>query len=427
MTDCRWTRRMTLCLFTALAFAIVETGSAAAQRITILHTFTAGTDGHAPQTGLAIDQAGRLYGTTYYGATGHGSVFQLRRAGTGWVLNVLYNFSGMDGSGPMGRPVFGPDGALYGTTQFGGHGCGVGCGVVYRLSPPPTVCTAASCPWIETVLYRFGGSPDGAAPMGPLAFDRMGNIYGATYNGGANGKGSVFELTPSNGSWTESVLYSFSGGADGTQPAGGVALDPAGNVFGTTFAGGLGYGTIFMLQPMNGNWAESTLHAFAGSLDGAKPIGGLISDGGDTFYGTTTDKGAHCPGTCVGAGTVFQFTYSTSGTSYSVIYEFPWGGDIDAGPQESLALDAAGNLYGTSRLNGLGNTGSVFELTRNGQDWTGTVLYSFSYFGPDGSYPFSNIVMDADGNLYGTAMAGGAGDCIFPGGGCGTVYQIRSR
>ena len=195
-----------------------------------------------------------------------------------------------------------------------------------------------------------------------------------------------------------------------------------------------GNGTIFMLQPMNGNWVESTLHMFTGSTDGASPVGRTHSeDGTDTFYGLQrTNQGAHCPvhidtGTCVGAGTTFQFTYSASGTSYAVIYEFPFGGDLNAGPQDSLAMDAAGNLFGTARLNGLLNTGSVFELTPNGQNWTGTLLYSFSYFGPDGSYPYSNIVMDANGKLYGTAQAGGSGNCLYPSGGCGTVYQIRGR
>lgn len=424
-----------LLLALPLLVAAIATQAANAQTITVLHTFTAEGDGGEPVTGLAIDRAGNLYGTTSTGGAGFGNIFQVRHAGTAWVLNPLHEFtSGRDGADPAGRPVFGPDGALYGTTTFGGGtACGVGCGIVYRLSPPPTACTGATCPWVETVLYSFTGSPDGAFPAGPLTFDSAGNIYGTTGNGGTNGEGAVFELMPANGSWTESVLYSFSGGADGAQPLGGVALDPAGNVFGTAFSGGLGNGTIFMLQPMNGNWVESTLHMFTGSTDGASPVGGLISeDGTDTFYGTTTNQGAHCPvhidtGTCVGAGTAFQFTYSTSGTSYAVIYEFPFGGDLNAGPQDSLAMDAAGNLYGTARLNGLLNTGSVFELTPNGQNWTGTLLYSFSYFGPDGSYPYSNIVMDANGKLYGTAQAGGSGNCLYPSGGCGTVYQIRGR
>jgi len=214
------------------ALAAIVAPSAQAQAFTLLHTFT-GPDGSEPAAGLAMDRAGRLYGTTVYGGSspGLGTVFQLSRKGSGWVLNRIYNFNGNstnDGGRPFAGLTIGPDGSFYGTTYEGGGGCSLtnrGCGTVYNLKPPASACKSALCPWAETVIYRFVGGSDGAQPgYGNLVFDQAGNIYGTTSSGGVSG-GTVFELTPSNGGWTESVLHSFTGGSDGAIPWGGLVLD----------------------------------------------------------------------------------------------------------------------------------------------------------------------------------------------------------
>ena len=177
--------------------------SALAQSYSILFNFPGGMAGSGP-AGLTIDSAGRLYGATVAGGNGGGTVFRLSRAGSGWVLTTLYAFRGTtDGSSP-GMVVFGPDGALYGTTSAGGGACNSG--VVFSLRPPPNACTSALCPWTETVLYEFQGAPDGADPSGsPVVFDQAGNLYGTTVAGGS-GVGTVYELTHGSGGWTRTFF-----------------------------------------------------------------------------------------------------------------------------------------------------------------------------------------------------------------------------
>jgi uncharacterized repeat protein (TIGR03803 family) len=400
----------------ALALVSFATQPIQAQTLTTLHLFTGSHDGEYP-IGLSIDAHGNLYGATGAFSSG-GSVFQMKRQGTGWILNSLHDFVAMsDGSTPGGRPVFGPDGSLYGVTEFGGtftNQCQGGCGLVYRLSPPPTACKSATCPWVETVLYRFAGNSDGATPSGELSFDQSGNIYGTTAYGGTNSNGTVFELTPSNGGYTEQVIYRFTDtGVDGFAPVGGVTLDSSGNVFGTTEFGGAtncqdGCGTIFMLQPFNGGWAENTLYTFLGGSDGQNPVAHLLRNGTDTFYGGTSGA------PFVNNGTAFEFTYSPFGMSYSVIYNFD-----SYGPWATLTMDTAGNLYGTTQNGGTDGNGTAFELTLEGQTWTQTVLHNFTG-GTDGGGPVATLVLDANGNLYGTAEGGGMQDY-------GTVYEITGR
>ena len=172
-----------------------------------------------------MDGAGSLYGTTEFGANGSGTVFKLTRRNSGWVLSPLYAFPFNGEANPVARVIFGPDGSLYGTTQFGGSGpCNGGygdnCGTVYNLKPPASACKAALCPWTETMLYSFNG-PDGEFPQGDVVFDKAGNLYSTTSQGGSKGLGTVFKLTPSNGGWTQSVIDNFTGGADGLIPVAG--------------------------------------------------------------------------------------------------------------------------------------------------------------------------------------------------------------
>jgi uncharacterized repeat protein (TIGR03803 family) len=190
---------------------------APAQTFHVIYSFTGGSDGANPETGLTIDAAGNLYGTTSAGGVGYGTVFKLAHQNSSWVFSPLYLFSGgNDGAQPEARVVFGADGSLYGTTTAGaGTACnGNGCGVVFNLRPPATFCRTVMCLWTESVLYRFTGGGDGGDPHSKVLFDRAGNLYGTTVLGGPDcffrGCGVVYELTPSAGHWTESVLDSFS-------------------------------------------------------------------------------------------------------------------------------------------------------------------------------------------------------------------------
>jgi uncharacterized repeat protein (TIGR03803 family) len=234
------------CWLLILLMAAVLSVPAAAQTFTVLHSFS-GADGGTPKSGLTMDRAGNLYGTTMVGGnynpscfanTGCGTVFKLSHSGTGWVLSQLYRFNGTsDGATPMARVVLGPDGALYGTTYYFGPNND---GTVFKLQPPATFCHSVSCPWTETTLIGLAQST-GDAPLGDLTFDAAGNIYGTTALGGVfencegSGCGVVYKLSHSGGTWTEDILYNFTDGADGASPRGGVIFDQAGNLYGTAF------------------------------------------------------------------------------------------------------------------------------------------------------------------------------------------------
>jgi len=404
---------------------VVLTQAVQAQTYTVLHDFTGGADGAYPYAGVTLDKAGNLYGTAFFGGdlacdapNGCGTVYKLTHKGSGWTFNTLYSFAGgSDGANPTARVIFGPDGTLYGTTSSGGS---KGVGTVFNLRPSPKVCKTALCPWTETVLYSFKGGTDGASPWGEVVFDQTGNIYGTTENGGdtnpishCKGCGVVFELTPSNGDWIEGVIYAFSG-SDGKMPLSGVVFDDAGNLYGTTFEGGLyGYGTDYELTPSGSGWTESFLYSFTGGADGNNPYGGLIFDPPANLYGDTAG------GFPSGPASVFKLTRSGGTWTFSLVYSFTEGGD-SGGPRGALVTDGAGNLYGTTEIdpgNGGGTfLGSVFELTPSGDGtWTYTSLHGFT--GPDGEYPYSNVVIDANGNLYGTTSSGG----LY---GYGVVWQI---
>ena len=227
-----------------LTIVFVLTPSVQAQTYNVLYNFTNGSDGATPIAGVTLDRSGNLYGTTLAGGDrGFGTAYRLMHSGTSWIFSVLYTFQGFtqfsqDGGNPYARVTIGPDGALYGTTHSGGDGQGCrelhGCGTIFKLQPKSG---GIFDPWQETVLYQFG-TYDGSDPLyGDVVFDREGNLFGATRNGGAYVLGAIYELTPNNGGWTESVVHSFDG-ADGSTPLSGPTLDPAGNLYGTTSAGG---------------------------------------------------------------------------------------------------------------------------------------------------------------------------------------------
>jgi len=373
----------------ALALALtMAIPLAQAQTYTVIHNFTGFQDGMLPYAGLTLDKAGNLYGTTFEGGrAGNGTVFKLRHFSSGWIFSPLYSFNGSnDGQAPQARVVFGPDGTLYGTTyRGGGNGCeGAGCGMVFNLKPTPTPPPTALTPWIETVLYRFRGGADGSLPgYGDLVFDEAGNLYGTTINGGSNDEGVVYELTPSGGGWTESVLYSFTGKLDGSTPYSGVIFDQAGNLYGTNTTGLGAYGRVYQLTPSGSGWIEHTLYGFTGGNDGAYPVGGVISDQSGNLYGTTNSTAYG------GGGTVFELKPSNGGWMFNLLYSFT--GNQLQGPYASLAMDAAGNLYGTTYGDGAYGLGSVFKLTPSGGSWTYTDLHDFS--GSDGQNPAGGVVL----------------------------------
>ncbi len=408
---------------------MVATQLAQAQTLTVLHDFTMGGDGDFPTAGLTMDSAGNFYGTTAGGGYaslnclyGCGTAFKLSHSHSSWVLTPVYSFKGGDdGTTPEARVIFGPDGLLYGTTTGDSSLGGTGSATVFRLSLSATPCKTALCPGEETVLYRFTGSMDGSGPgWGDLAFDQVGNLYGTTSDGGSNGHGSVYELTPSHGSWTETILYSFTGGEDGSQPESGVIFDRAGNLYGTTLFGGAGaQGTVFQLTPSGAGWTEKVLHSFGSSESG--PYGGLIFDPSGNLYGTTQTGYMG-----QGNGTVFMLTLSGGAWTLTTLYSFPAGFTY---PYARLTMDAAGNLYGTtsyfagpaSYFSGQGSEGSVFKLAFSGGSWTYIDLFEFDG-GHDGGGPFGSVILDASGNVYGTGTAGGT--VLYCSGGCGVVWEI---
>jgi uncharacterized repeat protein (TIGR03803 family) len=273
----------------------------------------------------------------------------------------------------------------------------------------------------EKVLYAFTGQSDGGFPQAALVMDKSGNLYGTASEGGSFGFGAVFELSRvKGGDWKETVLYSFMGGTDGEYPSAELIFDSAGNLYGTTEGGGAdNAGTVFELSPDASGWTETILHSFNVS-DGAIPSAGLVLDAHGNLYGTTRSGGKP-----LDLGLVFQLSPAANGTwKEKILLEFGRHAD-GGGPNGTLILDAAGNLYGTAS-GGYQVAGSVFELTpvANGK-WKEKVLHGFTGKS-DGGFPNGSLVLDSNGNLYGTTEEGGTskgtGPCMF--GGCGTVFQI---
>jgi uncharacterized repeat protein (TIGR03803 family) len=393
---------------TSCAFAVALMGGFTAsapwahgQTFTVLHSFKGGTDGEFPSGGVVRDTAGNLYGTTASGgAFNNGTVFKLDTTGK---ETVLYSFTGgADGAIPLAGMIRDAAGNLYGTTEHGGDltcGSGVGCGTVFKLDKTGK----------ETVLYSFTGGADGAEPVAGVIMDKAGNLYGTTQYGGPFSSGTVFKVDTTG---KETVLYTFTGGRGGTDgyfPEGLIG-DAAGSLYGITQLGGnFSFGTVFKLD---GTGKETVLYRFTGGSSGDQPVGGVILDNAGNLYGATQGGGTSF------AGTVFKL--NTTGKK-TVLYSFLGGAD-GVYPAAGVIADAAGNLYGTTQYGGGLNCfgdgcGTVFKLEKTGKE---TVLYSFTG-GADGASPVAGLVRDSAGNLYGTAYFGGDPLCS---GGCGVVFKI---
>lgn len=379
-----------LALVVHLMFVCALASAAPAQTFTLLYQFRSGPGGINPYAGVVRDDSGTLYGTTYNdGAFASGTVFKINGARKETVLHSFSQFGG-DGAFPWyGTLAKDSSGNLYGTTWVGGPGGRFGAGTVFKINASGK----------ETILYSFTGTNGDGFPQDGVVRDSSGNLYGTTQNGGPDNAGTVFKVDPTG---KKTVLYSFTGSTDGAYPMAGVVLDAKGNLYGTTFEGGLydfgGYGTVFKVDPAG---TETVLYTFMGSNDGGTPDAGVIRDSRGNLYGTTNLGGTD------GAGTVFKVNASGQET---VLYNFTGGADGGFPLEASLVRDSAGNLYGTTPQGGASSFGVVFKIDAAGKE---TVLHSFS--GRDGKIPYGSLALDKSGNLYGTTYEGGAygGGVVF--------------
>ena len=401
-----------LTLVVALGLGAVTTHSAQGQTFKVLHKFSGSPDGSWPTDNPVSDAAGNLYGVTEFGGTGscpikgHKGCGTVFKRDTSGKLTVLHSFTGgtTDGSNPTGFLVWDKAGNAYGTTLDGGSS---GLGVVFKVDTSGT----------ESVLHSFtGGSSDGAMPSGGLIIDAKGNLYGVTGAGGLHEFGVVFKVDTSG---TESVLHSFTENF----PEGGhpyytsLLMDSKGTLYGvTTFGGSAGSGTLYKL---NKKGTLTTLHSFTGggpdSSDGCIPEGNLVMDKNGNIYGTTFGTGPRCGG----AGTVWKM--SEKGT-YTVLHNFVGGASDGANPGLGVAMDAKANLYGSTVGGGASGLGTVYGLNNKG---TLTLLHSFDGAdGGDGVKGIGGLILDTKGNLFGTIELGGRAGHGCRGLGCGTLWEI---
>jgi len=412
----------------------------------VVYDFTGGMDGWSPKATLLADTTGPmhtlrgLYGTANGGGIsgcgagyGCGTAFRLIPPGNGqmaWTEKTKWDFTGgSDGwypaqaglSAATGR--ISPDTPLYGTTWLGG---GSGNGVVFALTGKTL-----------TTLWSFTGGSDGANPFtGPVVIDKAGNLYIGANSGGSQacdyGCGTVIELTPpaqGQSSWTETTIWSFSGGNDGSSPS-GLLIDDTGALYVTADEGGsTGNGAIIkLIPPAQGQtaWTEQTLWSFQGGTDGAYPLGPVAMRPDGKLYGTTSGGGTNP--TCSGCGTVYRLIPPMKGKTTwkeEVLWSFT-GGNDGCQPYNAVILDRNDGVYGTALSGGSAQGyGTVFKLTPPGHGqtaWSETTLWVFSG-GTDGGNPYAALTPDKSGILYGAAASGGSlTDCSDYG--CGVVFSL---
>jgi uncharacterized repeat protein (TIGR03803 family) len=369
--------------------------------LTVLYTFTGGADGGYPEAGLIQASDGSLYGTTYQGGTaGVGTVFKISNLSDTPTESVIYSFTGgPDGKLPYASLIQASDGNLYGTTSGGGG--------VFRISD------LAGTPTFS-VIHTFTGGPDGSESYAALIQASDGNLYGTTLQGGTSYVGTVFTISNLAGTPTESVIYSFTGGADGNGPSAAVIQASDGNLYGTTFSGGANNaGTVFEIANPAGTPTESVIYSFAGGADGAFPESSLIQASDGNLYGTTLNL---YNVRTSNLGTVFTIVNLGGTPTESVIYGFAL---VDGANSDAALIQASdGNLYGTTKTGGTSDAGTVFRIGNLAGASTYSVIYSFTG-GADGKNPVAALIQASDGNLYGTTVHGGAGSP-----GYGAIFKI---
>lgn len=408
-------RAKTAALISLMTLAMVFTilPAAQAQTFDVLYSFTGGLDGASPWGQLAMDSAGNFYIGTQGGGndSGSGAASKLKAGAGSRVMQPLYDFNGENGDGVQPQVMVASNGIVFGATQAGGGSSG--CGIVFQLRPGATSSTTALAPWNETILHTFEGGNDGCNPFSPPIIDSAGNLYGTTADGGPNDDGVVYELVRSGQSYTEQILYTFSG-PDGIAPGAGLIADSSfTNLYGVTQVGGSrGFGTVFRLTKDGAAWTETVLYDFHNSSDGQQPQAGLAIDAAGNLFGATGLAGTG------GGGTVFELVLSGGSYTYQLLYSLQCNYPSCIGPYLGyLTLDNAGNIYGTTLNEGAHTYGSVWELTPSGGSYTFTDLHDFSLGSADGGFPDGGVIRDAAGNLYGTTVDGGAN-------GSGIIFQI---
>jgi uncharacterized repeat protein (TIGR03803 family) len=325
--------------------------------------------------------------------------------------HVLHRFHGDDGQFPYyGNLILDGAGNLYGTTYNGGDfvSCGYGCGTVFKL-------TWQDGKWSHTVLHDFQrDGQDGYYPLGALAIDQDGNLFGTTTQGGAHENGTVFMLAPNgDGSYSETIIYNFCSVfdcLDGAYPEAGLTIDAAGNLYGTASWGGNVYGGVVFKLARRNNWKYRVVYSLLGAYNGHS-YAGVTFDNAGNLYGTTNG------GSCFRGGTVFKLTPRNHDEwYYRLLYKFTPEGKDGACPSSAVTLDPQGNVYGTTARGGAYDVGVVYQLTpRKHELWQETVLHSFNL--NDGAEPYGGLVRDASGDFYGTLTAGGKN-------GLGSVFKL---
>jgi uncharacterized repeat protein (TIGR03803 family) len=419
--------RIVIAIFGVIGIiALGAQSSSAHPTFTVIRTFVGGSMSMNPEAGLIADSAGNLYGTAtaggnsgcvVYASTGCGTVFELSppaQQGGSRTEAVLHRFQGGNGPWfPFAGLAMDKAGDLFGTTTDGGpYDCFTTyCGTVFELTHP----TKQGEPWRERILYRFTSGTGGENPLSGVTIGPDGDLYGTTFNGGPQLKGVVYRLSPpahGDGWWTETVLTGFDQG--GIQPIGGVVIDKAGDLFGTTYQGGSGQlGVIFELKPtQSGPWNESVLYDFG--MNACYPKTNLVMDGRGDLFGTAQG----CPAL---PGAVYELSPPAHGShtwSESLLARISGTSNYD--PTTSVTLDSAGDVFGSAASMGAHGLGSVFELTA--KTWKLTVLHSFD--GRDGEFATSGPVFGPNGALFGTTLDGGSknGPCKI--GSCGVAYEV---
>jgi len=372
----------------------------------VIHDFSGGADGRYQYGGVNIDQAGNLYGSDCDSDECGGiNFYKLSRSGQNWTTSTLYH-----GVGNLTAPTIGPDGSLYGSSFSYDD--------VYSLRPSPSACLTGSCPWMRTEIYSFPG----AQPTGFVTFDQAGNLYGTTRLGGGgscdngySGCGSVYKLTPSNGGWMERDLYAWTGTRNTVEPI-ALLVGIDGNLYGRTNAGGAyGDGSVYQLVPSGGGWVQNVLYSFPYPQDLPEgwdpPAFSLIQDSAGNLYGPAAEGGSGFP-----HGIIFMLSPNNGTWTFSIIRHNNSSGDLF----NNLAMDAAGNLYGTGGLGvqfGCGFSSwcysYIYRLMHSSDGWqfSTPIYFSGQLFDAAGQ-----VSLDGNGSLYGTTIVCGRY-------GYGTVWQ----
>jgi len=424
MQSRRWIKTMGAVLLTFIIITVLA-GIAGAAKYKAIYKFKVQNDGRTPMASMVFDTAGNLYGTTANGGPNRtGNVFELSPNPDGtWTEKVIYNFLGSKyGGHPSGGLVLDAAGNLYGTTLDGGK---YKRGTVFQLVPSP------DDTWTESVLHSFkGNDKDGGDPASRMLWGVDGSLYGTTPSGGAYSGGTVFQLTPDpDGSWSESVILDFDC-AEGCSPRAGLTADATGNLYGTAFEGSPdNAGIVFELsQDPGGTWTENLVYRFTGRADGGYPVSGVTFGPDGNLYGATTGGGnlSQCRAGC---GVVFRLKATDAGWEERAVHAF--GGHPATLISGDLAFDPSGNLYGVtiySILHGGQCCGLVYKLAPQG-DGTWKIDQAHFFHGPDGAFPHVGLVVDSAGRLYGTTPYGGHGYGTHNRfrSGAGVVFEITPK